>query len=85
MSRKSADFTYLDQGMFIAVRPENEDAERVWRELAKATDGTGKVFSHHFPALRQQIKRAGYTIAKAPKLKAVEIGEIDALLNELGL
>ena len=84
MSRKTADFTYLDQGMFIAILPNNDrkDTTDAWNELAAGTDGTGKVLRHQFPATRAALKRAGYVVAKAPKPKACEL---DAILNELGL
>lgn len=84
MSRKPADFTYLDQGMFIAILPNSnrKDVTDAWNELAAETDGTGKVLRHQFLATRAALKRAGYTVAKAPKPKACDL---DAILKELGM
>lgn len=75
-----ADFTYTRDGMFTALLPENDAAVRAWNELAAETDGTGKVFNHHFPQLRAALKRAGFTVKKARKVKP---GELDAILDEL--
>lgn len=84
MAKRAADFTYsaTNGGMFIAILPANDRAVAAWNQLASMTDGTGKVLAHQFGEVRAALKRAGYTIAKAPKVKA---GDLDAILAELDM
>ena len=56
-------------------------------QLSKAADtqGTGKVLSQHAKAVIQQIKQAGYTVGKAPKIKALTADDLDGMMKELGV
>jgi hypothetical protein len=76
------DFLYSDDGMFVALVPQNAKADVAWLQIAAETDGTGKVPSIHFKAVRAQLQKAGYTCRKAPK---VSQKQLDAIMAELEL
>ena len=61
------DLTYLKQGLFTLFIPETKAGEDAWREIAKQTDGTGKVFTVQLPATLKQLKKAGYIVKQSEK------------------
>jgi hypothetical protein len=77
------DLTYLHQGIFTVFFPESKSGEAAWREIASKTEGSGKIFTMHLKDTLKQLRKAGFTIAKAKKptkadFKAI-FKEIDAL------
>ena len=76
------DLTYINQGLFTAFIPVSKAGETAWNEMAKQTEGTGKVLSVHANATIAQLKSAGYKVRKAAKQPQIDA---DALLAELGL
>lgn len=79
------DIVYIDQGLFTAFIPQTTAGEAVFNAMAADTQGTGKVLSVHAKAVIQQIKAQGYTVGKAPKLKALTADQADEMLKELGI
>lgn len=74
------DLTYHDNGLFTAFIPQTSSGENAWYQLAKATEGTGKVLSIHAKQTIQQLRAAGYGVTKA---KPVKLSDDD--LAELGV
>jgi len=78
------DLTYITDGMSTRFIPQTTAGENAWRELAAQNDGVATVFNFHAQAVIAQLRGAGYKVAKAKREK-VSMGEIDALLAELGV
>lgn len=78
---KSADLEYSIQGLFTTFYPVTKAGEQAWREMAEATDGTGKVLTVYVSKTLGQLRRAGYTARKMPKQKPVTMREMNALLG----
>lgn len=76
------DLHYINQGLFTAFVPVSKAGEEAWNELAKHTDGTGKVFTVQAESTIAQLRKAGYTVRKAPKVSVLHISD-DDLFNEL--
>ena len=79
------DIVYINQGLFTAFIPQTMAGEVVFNAMAADTHGTGKVLSVHAEAVIQQIKQAGYTVGKAPKVKALTADDLDKMMKELGI
>jgi hypothetical protein len=81
------DITYLKQGLFTEFIPQSKAGEDAWRELAKQTEGTGKVLTVHFPAVLAQLRKAGYTVKQAkrkrPEVILLEMAGIMAALERM--
>jgi len=81
------DLTYLNQGLFTAFIPQNKAGEDAWWELAKQTEGTGKVLTVHLPAILAQLRKAGYTVKQAkrkrPEVILLEMAGIMAALERM--
>jgi len=81
------DLTYLNQGLFTAFIPQSKAGEDAWRELAKQTEGTGKVLTVHLPAILAQLRKAGYTVKQAkrkrPEVILLEMAGIMAALERM--
>ena len=52
----------LKADMFTLFVPNTEAGVKVWRELAKHTDGTGKVETFHEKIIINKLRAAGYTV-----------------------
>lgn len=74
------DLVYLKQGLFTAFVSQSDAGDVAWRELAKQTGGTGKVFTAQLPATLSALRAAGHTVSKSRKPSK---GEIDGLMAEL--
>lgn len=79
-----SDLHYLDQGLFTAFVPVTKEGEQAWREMAAVTEGTGKVPTVQAKQYIAQLRKAGYTVTKAPKVKTLTANELVALFDELG-
>lgn len=81
------DLTYLKQGLFTEFVPQSKAGEDAWRELAKQTEGTGKVLTVHLPAILAQLRKAGYTVKQAkrkrPEVILLEMAGIMAALERM--
>lgn len=75
---KTPDLTYTTSGMFTRFIPETTQGETAWKEME--AQGGAQVLAIHAAAVIQQLRKAGYSVAKARKVKA---GEINAILKEL--
>ena len=78
----TTDLTYINQGLFTAFIPVSKAGETAWCELAKHSEGTGKVLSNQAASTIAQLKAAGYKVCKAKKQAPIDA---DQLLTELGL
>lgn len=74
------DLTYGPAGMFVAFYPETAAGEAAWAELAAHTLGTAKFLPQHVASVIDQLRAAGYRVAKA---KPVKLGDLDVALGEL--
>lgn len=79
----TVDISYIDQGLFTAFVPNTKEGEQAWNELSAVTEGTGKVLTMQAKEFIYQLRKAGYTVAKAPKVKPLSADELDNMLNEL--
>jgi hypothetical protein len=72
------DLEYTNDGMFTRFIPNTPAGENAWREMAK-DDGVAAVLNNHAKAVISQLRKAGYTVAKAKPVKQ----SIESILAEL--
>jgi hypothetical protein len=77
------DLTYSPSGMFVQFMPETPAGEEAWRELARLSDNTGKFLPGQVPGVLAQLRRAGFTVRKAPPHKPITPAELEAALADL--
>lgn len=78
---KPPDLTWTQLGAFTMFMPETPAGREAWTALAAESDGTGKFLNHQAPAIKKQLRAAGYTVRKnnpAP----VSIDRITELLDK---
>ena len=75
------DLTYVKQGLFTAFYPESNEGKCAWDEIAKASDGTGKIPTVQLDSVLYQLRKSGYSVSKGKKSKMT----MDDVLNDLGL
>lgn len=78
----NADLEYIQIGMFTKFLPVTAAGEDAWREMAKA-DVVAAVLNHHAKSVIAQLRKAGYSVAKAKKVTAADMDSIFAELAEL--
>lgn len=76
---KTPDLTYSQDGMFTRFYPETEAGREAWNTMAE-NDGVAAVLNHHAKSVLRQLRKAGYSVAKA---KPVTEADMDAILAEL--
>lgn len=79
------DIEYIEQGLFTAFIPVSKAGEVAFNQMAKDTDGTGKVLTMHKQSTIQQLRQAGYKVGKAKKTKEITSDQADDMLRELGI
>jgi hypothetical protein len=67
------DLVYLKQGLFTAFVPQSKAGIDAWLEIAKHTDGTGKVFTAQLPSFLREIRKAGYSVMQRKKRSNAEL------------
>lgn len=80
---KAQDLTYYTDGYFAVFTPVSKAGEIAWSELAKQTDGTGKVFVQQLELALYEMRKAGYTVHKVAKPKKMTKAEMSTLFDEL--
>lgn len=80
---KTPDLTYITSGLFTRFVPNSSEGEEAWRVMREA-NGNAVVLSIHSETVIGQLRRAGYSVAKAKKAPAWT-SEDDQLLAELGV
>ena len=75
---KTSDIEYTFDGMFYALFPVSKGGEYVWNHVLERT-GSAKLLAQDWPSFKLQIKAAGYSMRKAPKIKMND----DELLAQL--
>ena len=83
---KKPDLTYRNDtrcGMFIRFMPETKAGEAAWRQMVKLDPSGCCVFlAAHLPLIVQQLRGAGYTVAKAKcEIVTMTDDELLAALN----
>lgn len=81
---KAFDLVYLNQGLFTCFVPQSNVGETAWKEIAAVNAGVAKVFTIHAKQTIAQLRKAGYSVGKAPKVSLDDFSE-DDLLVELGI
>lgn len=56
------DLTYKTSGMFTMFFPDTPAGETAWREIARQTEGTGKILTAHLAGTLRQLRKAGYKV-----------------------
>lgn len=79
----ATDLQYTTTGLFTRFIPNSPAGEDAWREMAKET-GNAAVLSIHAANVIAQLRKAGYSVAKAKKAPAWTSAD-DQLLAELGV
>ena len=79
-----ADMTFIDDGMFVTLMPNNPDAEKAWNLINEAFPGCSVPFTA-WPSVKSQLKAAGYSVRKQRKMKPMTDVELDKMLAELGV
>lgn len=74
---KTPDLEYTTSGLFTRFYPNTAAGEVAWLEMQK--DGVAAVFIPHGDMVIAQLRRAGYSVAKAKPVKQT----IDEILKEL--
>ena len=82
-AKTPTDLHYINQGLFTAFVPVSKEGEQAWNELSAVTEGTGKVLTVQAKEFIYQLRKAGYTVTKAPKVKPLSDDELDSMLKEL--
>lgn len=78
------DFTYLHDGLFYSILPENKQAEATVSKLLNST-GSNKLLEHEFKAFRKQARAAGYSVRKAKPARPLSHAELAFLLGTEGV
>ena len=78
------DMTFIDDGMFVTLMPNNPDAEKAWCLISEAFPGCSVPFTA-CPSVKSQLKAAGYSVRKQRKMKPMTDVELDKMLAELGV
>lgn len=73
------DLEYITTGLFTRFMPNTPAGEAAWAEMAK-DDGCAAVLTTHAKAVIAQLRKAGYSVAKAKK----PTQSIEQILAELG-
>jgi len=76
----TTDLEYSKLGLFTAFYANTPQGVEAWNELAKVTDGTGKVLTVQLKQCLAAMRRAGLTVRKAKKSK-LSLDEILASLD----
>lgn len=79
---KTSDLAYITSGLFTRFAPNTKAGEEAWREMANH-DATS-ILTIHLTSVLAQLRKAGYSVAKAKKASAWT-SEDDQLLAELGV
>lgn len=79
------DIEYIEHGLFTAFIPVSKAGEVAFNQMAKDTDGTGKVLTIHKQSTIQQLRQAGYKVGKAKKAKEMTAEQVENILEELGI
>lgn len=74
-----SDLSYRKGDLFTTFYANTPEGEAAWNQLAKSTDGTGKVFTVQLDQCLQALRKAGYTVS-VEKETALSI---DNVLSEL--
>lgn len=77
------DLTYSPSGMFVLFMPETPAGEEAWAEIARHTDGTGKLLPAQVPGTLAQLRAAGLSVRKAPPHKPMTPAQLEAALADL--
>lgn len=75
------DFNYIDLGFYVALYPNNDQAEEAWNQI-HAHFPDCKIPVTAWPSVRHQLKAAGYKVRKQRKAKIRYTD--DELLTQLG-
>jgi len=75
------DLEYIISGMFTSFIPMTPAGEDAWRVIMSG-DST-QILTIHLNNVLAQLRKAGYSVAKAKKAAPVTANEIDNLLAEL--
>lgn len=59
------DLTYKRHGLFISFYAETPHGLNAWAQMAKQTDGTGKVIYWQLADVLKQLSDAGYSVEEA--------------------
>jgi DNA-binding HxlR family transcriptional regulator len=62
------DLNYSINGLFTTFLPNTESGQKAWREIARHTEGTGKIFTFHLKSTLKQLKAAGLVVKKTKEL-----------------
>jgi hypothetical protein len=79
------DLEYLKQGLFTSFFPNTKEGEQAWREIAAQSEGTGKIFTMHLPAVLSQLRKAGFKVAKSKKATKADFQAIFKEIQALGI
>lgn len=80
MTNRKTDFNFTTDGYYIRLMPNNPLAQENWNMINEAFPGCA-IPRSAWASIKYQLKQAGFSVRKNPKVKNVDI---DALLAELG-
>jgi len=79
------DLEYINTGLFTRFVPNTPAGIAAWNVMAESQGGTAAVLVTQAPAVLAQLRKAGYSVRKAPKPAKITASEFDQLLTELGI
>lgn len=77
--KKTPDLTYITIGIYTRFFPETDAGKIAWLTMAK-DDGVAAIYSCHTDNVLRQLRKAGYSVAKA-KPSTMSIDDILAELE----
>lgn len=75
------DLTYRTLGLFTAFFAESKQGELAWNEIARQTEGTGKILTTQLKSTLAQLRKAGYKVAKSKNNSTIDEVLLDELFN----
>lgn len=78
-----ADLHYTKSSMFVMFVANTKAGEEAWKAIAAQTEGTGKIFHSQLESTLAQLRKAGYTVRKAPKMTPADYQKVYDELDEL--
>lgn len=75
------DLEFTNDGLFATFFPATDAGKQAWLEME--AQGGSKVLVMHLPAIKAQLKAAGYTVRKARPSKPLTVDQLKSMLAEL--
>lgn len=80
-----SDLTYFKVcGFFTLFVPNTPEGSEAWEQIAKETNGTGKVHHEHVSDTLRQLRAAGYSASERKTAASMDLS-MDDIYKQLGV